>query len=425
MEGDIDWQAVFSALSDGQTRGDPSGSHAVSFPHVPSHGHGHAGQTDGTDGAAASALPSPPAQVHHAAQQLTAHAALSPQYPSLGDTRSWIAQVLNSSSAAGQSYTEPTPADEPYCTHAPGAGHGYGGGQYSPLGTTAFPPLPLSTPGSAPSQLQTFPTVPPPLQSHARAPSVADALASLVRAQEQAQQTHGAVPHPDPAMSDEEFFSRFSHAYRGEPFSASASPQLSSFGSGTMSAPPSAGPGPSTFGARSATMGALGTASGSDGSPSAWGQPPPPPSLAGLARAHSATDIQRGRDGHRRGSGLGRGKRASTSSNTSATAHWPDTLTQSPEALGSTSRSPASTSRDATPAPADAAADPEDSEDKRMRNTQASARFRAKKKQHVESVQRSIKELEQQHGELAREVDDLRRENGLLKDMVQLKYGKP
>ncbi|WOO78808.1 uncharacterized protein LOC62_02G002346 [Vanrija pseudolonga] len=51
------------------------------------------------------------------------------------------------------------------------------------------------------------------------------------------------------------------------------------------------------------------------------------------------------------------------------------------------------------------------------------ARFRAKKKQHVETVERSIRDLEQQHRELEIEVNDLRKENGLLKEMVQLKYG--
>lgn len=51
------------------------------------------------------------------------------------------------------------------------------------------------------------------------------------------------------------------------------------------------------------------------------------------------------------------------------------------------------------------------------------ARFRAKKKAHVENVERNIRALEAQHSELEVEVADLRKENGLLKDMVQLKYG--
>ncbi|BEJ16459.1 hypothetical protein CspHIS471_0510640 [Cutaneotrichosporon sp. HIS471] len=66
---------------------------------------------------------------------------------------------------------------------------------------------------------------------------------------------------------------------------------------------------------------------------------------------------------------------------------------------------------------------PDDTEDKRVRNTLASARFRAKKKAHVENVERNIRALEAQHSELEVQVADLRKENGLLKEMVQLKYG--
>ncbi|BEJ02966.1 hypothetical protein CcaverHIS641_0101410 [Cutaneotrichosporon cavernicola] len=65
----------------------------------------------------------------------------------------------------------------------------------------------------------------------------------------------------------------------------------------------------------------------------------------------------------------------------------------------------------------------DDTEDKRVRNTLASARFRAKKKAHVENVERNIRALEAQHSELEVQVADLRKENGLLKEMVQLKYG--
>jgi hypothetical protein len=46
-----------------------------------------------------------------------------------------------------------------------------------------------------------------------------------------------------------------------------------------------------------------------------------------------------------------------------------------------------------------------------------------KEEQHVETVERSIRDLEAQHRELEIEVNDLRKENGLLKEMVQLKYG--
>ncbi|GFZ48183.1 hypothetical protein JCM24511_05931 [Saitozyma sp. JCM 24511] len=64
-----------------------------------------------------------------------------------------------------------------------------------------------------------------------------------------------------------------------------------------------------------------------------------------------------------------------------------------------------------------------DNEDKRMRNTLASAKFRAKKKQHIAGVQRTISDLETQHTELQKDVVSLRQENGLLREMVQIKYG--
>ncbi len=42
---------------------------------------------------------------------------------------------------------------------------------------------------------------------------------------------------------------------------------------------------------------------------------------------------------------------------------------------------------------------------------------------HVQIVQRNIQDLEKEHGELEKEVDDFRKENGFLKEMVSLKYG--
>lgn len=38
-------------------------------------------------------------------------------------------------------------------------------------------------------------------------------------------------------------------------------------------------------------------------------------------------------------------------------------------------------------------------------------------------MERNIRDLENQHRDLEIEVNDLRKENGLLKEMVQLKYG--
>ncbi|KZV66667.1 hypothetical protein PENSPDRAFT_654708 [Peniophora sp. CONT] len=57
-------------------------------------------------------------------------------------------------------------------------------------------------------------------------------------------------------------------------------------------------------------------------------------------------------------------------------------------------------------------------EDKRRRNTAASARFRAKKKEREAALERRAAELESRVGELERECEGLRRENGWLKGLV-------
>lgn len=58
------------------------------------------------------------------------------------------------------------------------------------------------------------------------------------------------------------------------------------------------------------------------------------------------------------------------------------------------------------------------SEDKRRRNTAASARFRAKKKEREAALEKRSKELETRVSELERECESLRRENGWLKGLV-------
>ncbi|QRV98229.1 basic region leucine zipper protein [Ceratobasidium sp. AG-Ba] len=63
-------------------------------------------------------------------------------------------------------------------------------------------------------------------------------------------------------------------------------------------------------------------------------------------------------------------------------------------------------------------------EDKRKRNTAASARFRMKKKQRTAELERILVELEGRAGELEKEAVELRRENGWLKEMVILKGRK-
>lgn len=58
------------------------------------------------------------------------------------------------------------------------------------------------------------------------------------------------------------------------------------------------------------------------------------------------------------------------------------------------------------------------SEDKRRRNTAASARFRMKKKEREAALEGKAKELETRVNELERECEGLRRENGWLKGLV-------
>lgn len=57
-------------------------------------------------------------------------------------------------------------------------------------------------------------------------------------------------------------------------------------------------------------------------------------------------------------------------------------------------------------------------EDKRRRNTAASARFRAKKKEREAALEKKAKDLENRVGDLERECEALRRENGWLKGLV-------
>ncbi|KZO90438.1 hypothetical protein CALVIDRAFT_470752, partial [Calocera viscosa TUFC12733] len=58
------------------------------------------------------------------------------------------------------------------------------------------------------------------------------------------------------------------------------------------------------------------------------------------------------------------------------------------------------------------------SEDKRRRNTAASARFRIKKKQRMLNLERSVQDLQGRAEELEKETGELRRENGWLREMV-------
>ncbi|KDQ54812.1 hypothetical protein JAAARDRAFT_105377, partial [Jaapia argillacea MUCL 33604] len=57
-------------------------------------------------------------------------------------------------------------------------------------------------------------------------------------------------------------------------------------------------------------------------------------------------------------------------------------------------------------------------EDKRRRNTAASARFRIKKKQKVLNLERTVSDLTGRAEDLEREATELRRENGWLKEII-------
>ncbi|KAJ3971233.1 hypothetical protein EV361DRAFT_912244 [Lentinula raphanica] len=78
---------------------------------------------------------------------------------------------------------------------------------------------------------------------------------------------------------------------------------------------------------------------------------------------------------------------------------------------------PTAASDDTTTDPADLSV----VEDKRRRNTAASARFRIKKKQRNLNLERTVSDLSGRADELEKEAADLRRENGWLKEIVMLK----
>ncbi|KAF8893459.1 hypothetical protein BD779DRAFT_1506380 [Infundibulicybe gibba] len=82
----------------------------------------------------------------------------------------------------------------------------------------------------------------------------------------------------------------------------------------------------------------------------------------------------------------------------------------------STAASSPETYRDETPAPSGTPMSA--AEDKRRRNTAASARFRLKKKEREAALEGKAKELESRVNELERECEGLRRENGWLKGLV-------
>ncbi|KAG8817956.1 hypothetical protein FRC17_011025 [Serendipita sp. 399] len=60
-------------------------------------------------------------------------------------------------------------------------------------------------------------------------------------------------------------------------------------------------------------------------------------------------------------------------------------------------------------------------EDRRKRNTEASARFRSKKKERLDAMEQSMTVLQRRAEDLEKEAVELRRENGWLKEMVIMK----
>lgn len=81
-------------------------------------------------------------------------------------------------------------------------------------------------------------------------------------------------------------------------------------------------------------------------------------------------------------------------------------------------KSPTDTSPANSPNEYNSTTPPNAAEDKRRRNTAASARFRLKKKEREAALEKRAKELEVKVSELEKECEGLRRENGWLKGLV-------
>ncbi|KAJ3567156.1 hypothetical protein NP233_g6555 [Leucocoprinus birnbaumii] len=109
-----------------------------------------------------------------------------------------------------------------------------------------------------------------------------------------------------------------------------------------------------------------------------------------------------------------RGGRSGSTSSQPAQARAPSISASSPTA------STSSPTAEAESEPEQAAI----AEEKRRRNTAASARFRIKKKQRTINLERSVSDLSGRAEELEKEVADLRRENGWLKEIVMLKSSR-
>ncbi|ESK90846.1 hypothetical protein Moror_16484 [Moniliophthora roreri MCA 2997] len=99
--------------------------------------------------------------------------------------------------------------------------------------------------------------------------------------------------------------------------------------------------------------------------------------------------------------------------------HDPSSIREiSPPVKRSRARKSSVSTTDSSISPIDSGAAALAAEDKRRRNTAASARFRLKKKEREFALENKAKELELRVSELERECEGLRRENGWLKGLV-------
>ncbi|KAG2156455.1 uncharacterized protein EDB93DRAFT_1247164 [Suillus bovinus] len=104
--------------------------------------------------------------------------------------------------------------------------------------------------------------------------------------------------------------------------------------------------------------------------------------------------------------------------------HFPSTMMTTHSGFHSTVNEPTAFASSSTASP-DASDNADEAaaiaEDKRRRNTSASARFRIKKKQKTLNLERTVTDLTGRTEELEREASELRRENSWLKEIVLLK----
>jgi Basic region leucine zipper len=102
----------------------------------------------------------------------------------------------------------------------------------------------------------------------------------------------------------------------------------------------------------------------------------------------------------------------------------PITQESAPQAAGVKRKADAITSASPQQAPLDEQSRFAAEEDKRRRNTAASARFRVKKKQREQALERTVKEMTDKHTILEARISQLEMENKWLKNLINEKNGK-